>query len=92
MDLIDDRDAIDHDESSVRMVADGHVHITNRVYWEGIDTWQPQPFGFDYARAAAGGVNVVIGTSLPTGSGSSTTRRSRPTTDRGVSPRRRAAR
>jgi membrane dipeptidase len=67
MDLIDDRDAIDHDESSVRMVADGHVHITNRVYWEGIDTWQPQPFGFDYARAAAGGVNVVIENIAPYG-------------------------
>ena len=31
---------------------DGHVHIINRVYWEGIDVWQPQPgIGWDYARA-----------------------------------------
>lgn len=39
---------------------DGHVHITNRVYWEGLDPWQPQPFGFDYARAKSAGVGVVI--------------------------------
>ncbi|MBV9792728.1 MAG: membrane dipeptidase [Actinobacteria bacterium] len=51
----------------VRIVADGHVHITNRVYWEGIDPWQPQPFGFDYARAAASGVNVVIENVAPYG-------------------------
>jgi membrane dipeptidase len=50
-----------------RIVADGHVHITNRVYWEGIDPWQPQPFGFDYARAAAAGVNVVIENVAPYG-------------------------
>lgn len=42
------------------LLIDGHTHITNRVYWEGIDPWEPQPFGFDYARAAASGVNVVI--------------------------------
>ncbi len=48
-------------------MADGHVHITNRVYWEGIDPWQPQPFGFDYARAVAGGVNVVIENVAPYG-------------------------
>jgi hypothetical protein len=39
---------------------DGHVHITNRVYWENIDPWERQPFGFDYARASASGVNVII--------------------------------
>ena len=24
------------------ILMDGHVHITNRVYWEGIDPWQTQ--------------------------------------------------
>jgi membrane dipeptidase len=42
------------------LIVDGHVHITNRVYWEGLDPWKPQPFGFDYARAKAAGVKVVI--------------------------------
>ncbi|WP_426955670.1 dipeptidase [Muricoccus radiodurans] len=44
----------------VPILMDGHVHITNRVYWEGIDPWQPQPVGWDYARAKAAGVNVII--------------------------------
>jgi membrane dipeptidase len=44
------------------------VHITNRVYWEGIDPWKPQPVGqFDYARARAGGVNFVIENIAPYG-------------------------
>jgi len=30
------------------------------VYWEGIDPWEPQSFGFDYARPPVSGVNVVI--------------------------------
>ena len=34
---------------------DGHVHITNRVYWEKADFWQPQPGNWDYGRARAGG-------------------------------------
>ena len=59
-------------------MADGHVHITNRVYWEGIDPWQPQPFGFDYARAAAGGVNVVIENVAPYGFRNFNYTRSRP--------------
>ena len=43
------------------MLIDGHVHITNRVYWEGIDPWTRQAIGdWDYARARQGGVNVVI--------------------------------
>jgi membrane dipeptidase len=42
------------------LIVDGHVHITNRVYWEGLDPWQPQPFGFDYARAKAAGVKVIV--------------------------------
>ena len=34
------------------LLMDGHVHIINRVYWEGIDAWQEQPgIGWDYARA-----------------------------------------
>jgi membrane dipeptidase len=40
---------------------DGHEHITNRVYFEGIDPWKPQITGlWDYARAKQGGLNVVI--------------------------------
>ena len=47
---------------------DGHVHITNRVYVEGIDPWASQPVGpFDYARARAGGLNVVIENIAPYG-------------------------
>jgi membrane dipeptidase len=43
------------------LVMDGHVHIINRVYWEGIDAWQEQPgIGWDYARARKAGVNCVI--------------------------------
>lgn len=39
---------------------DGHVHITNRIYWEKIDPWMPHDGGWDYARAKASGVNCVI--------------------------------
>jgi membrane dipeptidase len=41
---------------------DGHVHITNRIYWEGIDPWQPNVGGggWDFARARAGGINCII--------------------------------
>jgi len=39
---------------------DGHVHITNRVYWEKADLWQPRDAGWDYARARAAGVNCII--------------------------------
>ncbi len=43
------------------IVVDGHVHITNRVYWEGIDPWQTQTTGsWDYARAKQGGLDVAI--------------------------------
>jgi len=42
-------------------VVDGHVHLTNAVHVQGIDPWTAQPTGtFDYARAVAGGLNVVI--------------------------------
>ena len=54
--------------TSQPLLVDGHVHITNRVYWEGIDPWKPQPIGdFDYARARAAGVNVVIENIAPYG-------------------------
>lgn len=46
--------------SGPAILMDGHVHITNRVYWEKIDPWKPQASGWDYARARAAGVNVVI--------------------------------
>ena len=42
------------------LLMDGHVHITNRVYWETIDPWQPQDGGWDYARARAAGINCII--------------------------------
>jgi len=43
------------------ILMDGHVHITNRVYWEGIDPWQRQPIGpWDYSRAWDSGLNVAI--------------------------------
>jgi len=43
-----------------KLFMDGHVHITNRVYWEKADFWQPQPGHWDYARARAGGVNCIV--------------------------------
>jgi membrane dipeptidase len=41
---------------------DGHVHVTNKTFWLGVDPWQPSPTGtgWDYRRAAAAGVNVII--------------------------------
>jgi membrane dipeptidase len=43
------------------LVFAGHEHITNRVYTEGIDPWEPQRVGiWDYAKAKQGGVSVVI--------------------------------
>lgn len=42
------------------IMMDGHVHVTGRAYWEGIDVWQPQQTGWDFARAHAAGVNAVI--------------------------------
>ena len=42
------------------ILMDGHVHITNRVYWEQADFWQPQPGNWDYARARAAGINCII--------------------------------
>ena len=47
--------------TSPTIFMDGHVHVIDRVFWEGIDPWKPQPVGsIDYARARQGGVNVVI--------------------------------
>src|SRR3954468_11394189 len=41
------------------IVVDGHVHITNRVFWEGIDPWKAQITGlWDFARAKEGGLDV----------------------------------
>ena len=42
------------------LLMDGHVHVTNRVYWEKADLWQPRDGGWDYARARAAGVNCII--------------------------------
>jgi membrane dipeptidase len=44
----------------VEIVMDGHVHITNRIYWEGIDPWIPTKQGWDFARARSAGVNCII--------------------------------
>ncbi len=45
---------------SPEIIMDGHVHITNRIYWEGIDPWTPTQQGWDFARARAAGVNCII--------------------------------
>jgi membrane dipeptidase len=57
-----------HGQPPPLILMDGHVHITDRVYWEGIDPWTPQPLGpWDFARAHAAGVNVVIENIAPYG-------------------------
>src|SRR5216683_2948262 len=45
-----------------QILMDGHVHVTNKTFWLGIDTWQPSPTGtgWDYLRAREAGVNVII--------------------------------
>src|SRR5216683_4393370 len=45
-----------------RILMDGHVHVTNKTFWLGIDTWQPSPTGtgWDYLRAHEAGINVII--------------------------------
>src|ERR1700682_5266844 len=52
-----------------RILMDGHVHVTNKTFWLGIDPWKPSPTGtgWDYARAAAAGVNVIIENPAPYG-------------------------
>src|SRR6201995_5089911 len=42
------------------IVMDGHVHVVNRIFWEGIDPWMPQQQGWDYARARNAGINCII--------------------------------
>jgi membrane dipeptidase len=44
------------------ILMDGHVHATSRQFWLGTDVWTPQPShtGWDFARASAAGVNVII--------------------------------
>src|SRR3989441_5917828 len=51
------------------ILMDGHVHITNKIFWLGVDPWQPTPTntGWDYARAAAAGINVIIENPSPYG-------------------------
>jgi len=54
--------------STLPLLVDGHVHITDRVYWEHIDPWTPQPVGpWDFARAHDSGVNVIIENVAPYG-------------------------
>ena len=49
------------------LLVEGHAHITNRVYWEGIDPWKAQSVGQSYTRARAAGVNVLIDNIAPYG-------------------------
>jgi hypothetical protein len=49
------------------LLVEGHAHITNRVYWEGIDPWKEQSVGQSYARARAAGVNVLVDNISPYG-------------------------
>ena len=42
------------------LIVDGHVHITNRGYWEGLDPWQPQRFGFDFCCLKCSWGRVII--------------------------------
>ncbi len=49
---VDDSDARVPQPSKrrARILMDGHVHVTNKTFWLGIDTWQPSPTGtgWDY--------------------------------------------
>ena len=47
-------------DAEPEIVMDGHVHIVNRIYWEGIDPWTSQKQGWDYARARSAGINCII--------------------------------
>src|SRR5579875_1946587 len=51
------------------ILMDGHVHITNRVYWEGRDPGGRQPVGWDYAPARDCGVNGIVEDIAPYGDG-----------------------
>jgi membrane dipeptidase len=60
--------AIPQVRTTAPLLMDGHVHISNRIYWEGIDAWKPQPVGdWDFARARQAGINVVIENIAPYG-------------------------
>jgi membrane dipeptidase len=52
--------AVAADADPIEIVMDGHVHVTNRIYWEGIDPWIPTKQGWDFARARSAGVNCII--------------------------------
>jgi membrane dipeptidase len=47
-------------DGNAEIAMDGHVHISNRIYWEGIDPWTAQKQGWDFARAHNAGVNCII--------------------------------
>ncbi len=47
-------------DGNPEIVMDRHVHITNRIYWEGIDPWTQTKQGWDFARAKAAGINCII--------------------------------
>ncbi|MBD5657033.1 MAG: membrane dipeptidase [Candidatus Eremiobacteraeota bacterium] len=57
------------DRNDAPIIVDGHVHSINRVYWEGLDPWDEQIEGFDFAQAMRSGVNVVIENVSPYGYG-----------------------
>jgi len=48
--------------NDLKILMDGHVHVTTRAYWEDTDLWKPQPAGtgWNFAQARAGGVNCII--------------------------------
>src|SRR5690349_13332899 len=68
--LVSSEARAEHDEEKAckpsrrkgRILMDGHVHVTNKTFWLGIDTWEPSPTGtgWDYLRARQAGVNVII--------------------------------
>lgn len=49
------------------LLVDGHVHITNRVYWEYRSLETPEYWRLGLCRARQGGVNVVIENVAPYG-------------------------
>src|SRR6186713_2394890 len=60
--------AVPQAQTPPALLMDGHVHISNRIYWEGIDPWKAQSVGdWDFARARQAGVNVVIENIAPYG-------------------------
>lgn len=45
---------------SPAILMDGHVHVTNRIYWEKIDPWASLNGGWTFAQARESGVNCII--------------------------------